>query len=1026
MSNTKFERLSLEEGLSQSVVYSIIQDKEGFIWMGTQDGLNRYDGYNFMVYKNDPKNIASISNNYVKSVFEDSEGILWSGTLKGVLSKFDKLNNQFLNFNINLTHILPEVRGITCICEDDEGFLWIGSDGGGLNKFDKEKNEFIILNFKENLDCDMDDHITCLRMDADGLLWIGTWNNGIYLYNHQNNIISNFRNNPENISSLSNNLISDIFEDSRKNILVSTRKGLNIFNKSDQTFEHFLNVPDNNLSISGNAVSCVCEDKNNCLWMGTKGKGLNKFNIQKKSFETFSFDSGNPDSISNDSIFSLYVDRSNVLWIGTFGGGLSKLDCEKKKFFSMDKLYVGQKLISLKEIFSIYIDSYNLKWIGTLSKGLFVIFPESNNVSNYDNENSNLTGTSIMCLYEDLNSEIWVGTFAGGLNKYNRLSKKFTFHKYNDDASYNVYSICGDNYQNYLWVGTHNYGLLKFDLRNEKFVKITDNSENEELLLKIVVKSLYVDVENIIWIGTNDNGLLKYDIDNDILKIYRFDNNIPGSISDDNITIIFLDRKRNFWIGTHGGGINRYDSARNNFVLYSEDQGLPDTMVKSILEDESGNLWLSTNNHISRFNLKTETFRNYDYNDGLLNKEFNDGAYFQSREGTFYFGGINGYTYFKPEEIKDNFYIPNIVITDFQIFNKSVESSPQNPFLKTNISFAKEITLSYRESVFSFEFSALIYNNPLKNRYAYMMEGFDKDWIYCGSRRQATYTNLDPGNYVFWVKGSNNDGIWNETGTSVNIRITPPFWKTFWFKGLGLISIAGATGLTYKQRIDKIKKEQTRQEEFTKKLIEFQENDRKRIAAELHDSLGQNLAIINNKAIISGRKTEDQRVKEQMNEISGLTSSVLNEVKEISYNLRPYELDRLGLSKTLLSLAKRAGKSTNINFNCDLDKIDNVFSPEIEINIYRIIQECFTNIIKHSEATDVLLLLKKLEKEISIFISDNGRGFDLERKFSKTERKGFGLTGIPERVKLFGGKFNIESEPDKGTRINIVIPFLKK
>lgn len=1015
MVNQKFEKISLDEGLSQSVIYTILQDSTGFMWFGTQDGLNRYDGYKFKIFKNSKPDVKSIPNNYVMTLYEDSDGILWIGTLNGYLSKFDQQNDCFTSYDMNELIISRKTKLVTSVCEDDKGYLWIGTEGSGLNKFDKTRGEFIDIDPENNFESKMEMDIKCLLKDSDNHMWIGTKFDGIFELDLNENKLYNYKNNPAERQSLSDNFINNVFEDSRKNIFICTKKGMNIFSKSGKTFESYLSEPGNPGSISSNSAQCICEDQNNIFWVGTIADGLNMFDLEKKKFRRFKSEITEPNSLQNDSIFSIYCDRSNVLWIGTFGGGIHKLDCSAKSFFSVGKIQNSRDIELIKDVRAIFIDNSDNLWIGIFRKEIYKILRHEGSFKKYGRA-ENITGT-IMCIYQDKDLNLWIGTWGGSLCLYNRDSDKFSFYKYSSESPDYIYSICGDADGNRLWIGTHNKGLLKFDIADRKFVEVTDNSEIAKQLSGLVLKNVIHKKGKNLFLCTAGKGLLNYDYGSDTLTEYD-----AGISSDDNVLSVFEDNK-NLWIGCYYGLI-KFKKDEKSYRKFTDKDGLPDNMIKAIYEDPNGNLWMSTNNGISKFNPDNESFRNYDVGDGLQSKEFNEGAYFKSNDGTFYFGGINGYTYFRPEDIKDNEYVPNIVITEFHIFNKSVIPSAENPYLKMNITEAEKINLSYRESVFSFEFVSLSYNNSQKNQYAYMMEGFDNDWVYCGSRRQATYTNLNPGNYTFKVKGSNNDNVWNEEGASIKINITPPYWKTLWFRSLGLMSIFAATAFTYQQRLDKIKKEKQRQEEFTKKLIQSQEDERKRIAGGLHDSLGQNLLILKNKALIGIKKTDDPKFKEQMSEISELASSTIDEVRVISYDLRPYELDRLGLTKTITSMVERANNSTNINFISDIENIDGTFTPEIEINIYRIMQECLSNVIKHSEATDVRVQLKKLEKEISITISDNGKGFNVEKKFSDTERKGFGLRGIPERVKLFGGELNIESKPGKGTRIKIILPIL--
>ena len=374
---------------------------------------------------------------------------------------------------------------------------------------------------------------------------------------------------------------------------------------------------------------------------------------------------------------------------------------------------------------------------------------------------------------------------------------------------------------------------------------------------------------------------------------------------------------------------------------------------------------------------------------------------------------------FHPDSIKDNEHVPEIVLTEFMMFNKTLRPDDNSP-LKKNINVADKIELSYYDNSFSFEFAALDYRNPDRNQYAYMMEGFDKNWISSGNVRTVSYTNLDPGEYTFHVKGSNNDGVWNETGASVKIIITPPWWQTWWFRGCGIAVIIGLLGYTRQRKLSKIKNELHRQSEFTKQLINTQEAERKRIAGELHDTLGQDLLIIKNKALL-GLKGPLKN-PELIADISEISSSSLQEVREISYNLHPYQLEQLGLTKAIESIIERASKSSSIKFRYELDNIDKLFDQETEINLFRMIQESINNILKHSEATEAVISVLKDSKEVSVNVKDNGKGFDVLMSKSK---RGLGLMSLFERAKISGAKVDIDSRPGKGTLINISISIPK-
>ncbi|MEO8664758.1 MAG: triple tyrosine motif-containing protein, partial [Ignavibacteria bacterium] len=537
------------------------------------------------------------------------------------------------------------------------------------------------------------------------------------------------------------------------------------------------------------------------------------------------------------------------------------------------------------------------------------------------------------------------------------------------------------------------------------------------------IRIIFIDNEDIIWIGTDRGGLNKFDKTTESFSHYKNDADNQLSISENDIVSIFEDSKGSLWIGTMNAGLNKFNKKEETFKRFSHKDGLPNDSINGILEDHDGNLWISTNYGLTKFDPVKETFKNYDVRDGFQSNEFNPWASLKLKSGELAFGGVNGFNIFDPDDIKDNSYIPPVVFSDFQIFNKPVVISEKDSPLKKSILLEKEITLSYDDSVFSFEFASLDYSIPGKNQYAYAMVGFDKDWVYSGTRGFATYTNLNPGKYLFKVKGSNNDGVWNEKGSELKITITPPFWKTWWFKALGALTVAGTAGTIYQNKMNQIIKEKKAQEDFTKRLIDVQENDRKTIAEELHHSIGHDLLITKNKLLLSVKQPDDKELLlTNMNEVSDIISETLKDVREISYTLHPYQIERLGLSKAIQSIIDRVSKSTEINFITNIDTIDKILTPDIEISLYRIIQECINNIIKHSKAGEVILNINKGSNDISVLISDNGVGFNTSSLKSNSQKHGFGLAGIKERTKLFRGKFILDSEPGRGTTFTIKLP----
>ncbi|MEO8210582.1 MAG: triple tyrosine motif-containing protein, partial [bacterium] len=704
-----------------------------------------------------------------------------------------------------------------------------------------------------------------------------------------------------------------------------------------------------------------------------------------------------------------------VLWAGTLEGGVFKIDNFTKKFFYLNKLHDHEKEFNM--VFDVKIDRENNLWIGCFRNGLYkcrlmgqdkILDSKTENYYFFENR-------GIKIIFIDLNGDIWILTSSYEIFKYIKGENRFELWVDLVSQGYKIVFTISEyktNINHYLLLGTDKNGIVCFETNTKLISEFTEIYVIEPRIEVSSVTKLFLDNFNNLWIGIhNHSGIFKIFLNDYSVKYYNgFE-----------IGRVYEDRSNNIWIGSVTGLI-KYDRKLDLFQIYTTKNGLPDNKIYGILEDKKGNIWVSTRKTISRFDLISESFKNYEYEDGLYNEEFWI-ACCQDRDGNLYFGGLKGIDYFIPEQIKENPYIPNIVLTDFKIFNESISCSSENPFLKTNISYSKEVSLTYNENVFSFKFASLIYNSPQKNQFAHKMEGFDKDWIYCGTRRQATYTNLDPGEYVFRVKGSNNDGIWNEEGTAVKIRITPPYWKTWWFRSIGVFGLMAATGMTYKQRLEKIEKEKMEQEEFSRKLIESQENERKRIASELHDTIAHDVLISKNKAMMALKHSDDpERMKSTLEEISELSSATINDVRNISYNLHPHQLERLGFTKTIRSIINEVSKSTNIDFSFESDNMDELLSKETEINLFRVIQESVNNIIKHSGADKAELKLSRLENFILVILRDNGKGFKVDKKEVNESNQGYGLSGISERIKFMKGEIHIEAEVNKGTAIFMKIP----
>lgn len=836
----KFESISLEQGLSQSTVRCILQDSKGFLWFGTADGLNRYDGYKFKVYKTDSHDPNGLSSSVIRTIYEDRSGMLWIGTEGGGLNEFDPATERFVRYQYdrNDPNSLSN-NYVWSVCEDRTGKLWIGTDGGGLNEFDRERARFTRYQHDPQTPNSLSHNsILSVYEDRTGRLWIGTRGGGLNQFDRAEGRFVRYQFDPDNPNSLSNDQVWSICEGQSGALWVGTfGGGLNKLVPSDVdgsqiSFIRYRHDRNNPNSLSHDRVVSIYQDRSGVLWIGTDGGGLNRLALPASSssrsgndgstpvFQHYRNDPNDPNSLSNNHVWSLSADRTGVLWIGTEFGGVNKLDPYKEKFNHYTSDPHNPNSLNDKSVWSLGEDRAGNLWIGTRAGGLNKFDRKKQRFTHYQNDpdNSNsLSYNHVRAIYEDRSGLLWLGTDGGGLNSFDPKQEKFTryLNDPNDPNSLSgnrVYSIIEDH-SSVLWIGTRTGGLNRFDSDRSRFIHYQNDPNDSTSLSDNFVYEIYEDRSEVLWVGTFSGGLNRlvpggHEGALAAFASYQTDPHDPNSLSNNCVLAIYEDRAGELWIATAGGGVNKFNRQTETFTRYTEENGLANDFVYGILEDEQGNLWLSTNKGLSRFNPQTETFQNYDVRDGVQSNEFNGGAYHKgpaSRGGEMFFGGINGFNAFFPESIKDNPHVPPIFVTDFQIFNRSVGIGGDSP-LRKHIAEPTEIVLSYKQNVFSFEFVALNYTIPEKNQYKYKLEGFDVDWVATGAaNRTASYMNLSPGKYLFSVKGSNNDGVWNEEGATIKVTITPPFWETWWFRTMMALLVFGLTYAGYRRRLKTVR-----------------------------------------------------------------------------------------------------------------------------------------------------------------------------------------------------------------------------
>jgi PAS domain S-box-containing protein len=790
----RFDHVATEQGLSNLDVWDVLLDDQGFMWFATLDGLDRYDGYQMRVFKHDHEDPHSLSENTIRTLYQDRSGTLWIGTWTSGLERFDRNTESFTHFRHNPDD--PNSLGtdsVFAILEDRAGQIWLGTRGGGLDRFDPITQTF-----------------THYRHDA---------------------------NNPQ---SLSNDKVFNLLEDHDGMLWVGTDGGLNRLDPATGTFTTYRNDPANPASLSNDEVRALHLDDDGMLWVGTFGGGLDRLDLnqvkagEQPLFTHYRHDPDDAQSLSDDNVFSIQRDVHGRLWIGTLGGGLNLLDAKTGAFQHYPANETAPQDFAAHRVYRMAEDARAL-WQGT-DNGVYLLDlrPKPFYTFAHDpNDPNSLAGSVLDFVYQDPQGIVWASTTHSGLNRIDRSAHTVTHYRHdpNNPDSVGLDDIWDirPSRDGGLWLATYGAGLDKFDPKTETFTHYRHDPADANSLASDLTTSVYEDPTGVVWIGTWDAGVDRFDPTTQVFIHFPHNPADPNSLDDNAVMSFDPDRNGGLWVGTLAGvnritpgtgtivryplnsqnestsdatGVSSIHEARNGEIWvasygeglyhlnpagevirhYSQKDGIPSDAVFSILEDSQGRFWLSTSHGLSRFDPATGTFRNFDREDGLPGNSFKQAIAFQGLHGEMFFGGKDGLVSFFPDQIQDNPTVPPVVITHFLLANKPVPIS-SGSVLTRSILATNDLTLSYQDRVISFEFAALNYIAPQKNRYRYLLQGFDQEWTEVGSdRRLVTYTNLDPGEYVFRVIGSNNDGVWNETGASLRLTITPPWWETTWFR----------------------------------------------------------------------------------------------------------------------------------------------------------------------------------------------------------------------------------------------------
>ena len=782
--NLQFTRITPREGLSQAGVNAIAQDQYGMIWLGTQEGLNRYDGYNMVVYEHQPGAPDTLSHDWVWSVYLDASGTMWVGTDGGGLNRYNRSEDTFTHFRHDPDNPLSlSSDRVRVIYQDAQGSLWIGTDGGGLNRFDQETGEFTRFRHADSEpDSLPGDTVLAIFEDSRGKLWVGT-DNGLARMDHARNKFVNYRHDPALPGSLSDNQVRCIYEDRRGEIWIGTyRGGLNILDRRTDTFRHLQHDPANPNSLSHNRVRAIYQDKQGTVWVATD-RGLNEWHPEHNGFVHYQHDSVDPSSLSDNRLTTLFQDKGDVLWVGTFNG-VNKWNYVSDAFKYLQLGPGSPAQLSSNVVTAIEESSDGLVWVGTYGGGLNRIDTATGGTTHYRHmpaDAGSLSDDRVMAVHADRDNTLWVGTRNGGLDRLDPKTGQFTHYRHDPKAPNSLSSdsvtaiLSGE--EGILWVGTYGDGLNRFDSTSGTFRVYRHDPEDATTLSSNRILDIYRDRAGVLWVGTEDGGLNRFNQANGTFVRYRHDADNATSLGSDAAWNILESKDGSLWVATLGGGLNHWDASDREadlpvFRKHLKTSGLRSDTVFGILEDEDGFLWVSSNRGLARLNPVDGSVRTFDRFNGLRGDEFNFGAHLQMRNGRLLFGGTDGIVSFHPDELRVNTHTPDIILTAHSRYQQLATA------YSTDQREPETITLDYDDDFIQFKFSALDYASSDKNQYRYKLEGIDEEWTDPGEFRRATYASLPAGDYTFTVKASNNDGVWNDQGTSIRLHVDPPPWQT--------------------------------------------------------------------------------------------------------------------------------------------------------------------------------------------------------------------------------------------------------
>ncbi|MGF1637953.1 MAG: two-component regulator propeller domain-containing protein [Cyclobacteriaceae bacterium] len=1063
----KFDHLSIESGLSQSSVFCIYQDNLGFIWIGTRDGLNKYDGIRFKEYNQEENNINSLTNSQINHIEQDFNGDIWISTENG-------LNRYCYKSDSIVRYALPDIEeksSIYCTFEDADKRLWIGTRHG-IYFYDRQHDTIIASQDYFNNDEIPQKLISSILQDTNGNMWIGSISEGLFRFEPKSKKLVHINSEYQDI--LAHHRIEDLVEDSLGNVWIATYGGgVYLWDANNQALTS-LNELAKHGELSSRFVRSLTVDQNQNVWIGTF-EGLNIYNPQSSKISNIYADDSDERSLSHNSIRSLMTDRKGSVWIGTYIGGINIFDEDNQKFVHYYHKINNKNSLSFNVVSAVVEDQHQNLWIGTESGGLNYYNRANNTFTHYTSDKLSKNGLShntIKSLLLDSQDKLWIGTHTGGLNLLNLKSKEFIqFDGQPDFGSYLDKAIINDLYidsKGYLWLCVDKSGgLFKFDRKSNRYIEFKMQKSLHALLGQTSVKSVFQDELGNFWLSTEGKGIVVFNEESGYLEQFKSNPNQTNSLNNDLVYHIFQDSKRRIWVSTYGGGLNLFDRFSKTFTNFNTTHGILHNKVYGVVEDSFGYLWLSTIRGLTRFNPDTKEFKNFNYSGGFPLAELNEGAFYKSHTKKLYFGGNNGFVEFAPQEIKDNNFLPPIVFTGFRLFNQPVLPNDGSGIIQSNMPFVDKIELKYNQSIFTVEFAGLSFTHPENNQYAYKLEGIEDEWNLVKNQFSATYTLLNSGDYTFRLKASNNDGLWNENESKISISVLPPPWKTWWAYLIYAVCISGILVLMryYSLKSEKIKTVLHLQSIEKKKIQEIHEAKIDFFTLVSHEFSTPLTLIIGQISNIMSTLKSHNPLKPRLHNVQQnalLLKRLINQLMDFrrletgKVQISVSRQDWVSYSREIAGYFTEYAKAKGIHFTMKSrqKKIEGWFDKKLmERTLFNILSNAFKNT---PEDGKIRLIIEQIDawenhndlieghitvgslpssndsKLIKICISDTGNGLNHEmlakvfdRFFQVQESTGtgtgIGLYLVKSYVNLHQGIIDIISEPNKGTEFTIVL-----